>query len=167
MKKTKILIAISTLGLAGLNLANAQDLASTSTQPQGFGARMMQNLTDAQKTVLDQAKKLFEAGKKDEAKTLLEQNGIRGPAGRGQGMKGKMMNRKAMEDAIIAGNFQAFQSVASTSPLAKIDQTTFNLLVPQFQAKKSAETQIQAILKNAGITPPQGRTPGHGPGANN
>lgn len=144
---TKRILAITTITTLGaVGLANAQ----TPT------------ITEAQKGILDQVKSLFQSGKTTEAKTLLEQNGLQnfiGKKGKGQGGmhgKGNMhQNRKAIEDAIIAGNFANFQTVASTSPLAKIDQNTFNLLTPQFIARKAANEQIQNILKAAGIQAPE------------
>lgn len=164
MKRTKVLIAITTLGMAGASLANAQTVtANTQNTGTGIGQRMMQNLTDTQKVVLDKARTLFQSGKQTEADALLAANGIQIPKKGMGGMHGGkgMGDRKAIEDAIIAGNFATFQTVASTSPLAKIDQATFNLLTPQFQARKAANDQITTILKNVGIT-----APGHGPGEN-
>ena len=64
------------------------------------------------------------------------------------------VKRKAIEDAILAGNFTLFQQLASTTPLKVINQNTFNLLVPQYQAKKNAEDQIKNILTSAGIKVP-------------
>lgn len=68
--------------------------------------------------------------------------------GKAKGMTNKMDNRKAIEDAILTGNFTLFQQLASTTPLKVINQNTFNLLVPQYQAKKNAEDQIKNILNN-------------------
>ena len=151
-------MSITTLGLMGASLANAQDVSPTTNTQAGAGMKMMQNLTDAQKAVMEKAKALFEAGKKDEAKTLLETNGIKMPQGHGRGMgkgmRGDHGNRKAIEEAITAGDFTAFQTVASSSPLKGLNQATFNLLTPQFTAKKNAEDQIRAILKAAGIAEP-------------
>lgn len=150
----KIILAVTTLGLVGGSLASAQSAPTTQTTT-NTGTRMMQNLTDAQKAVLEKAKALFEAGKKDEAKALLDQNGLKGPRGHGKGPGKDGGNRKAIEEAIVAGNFATFQSVASSSPLAKIDLATFKLLTPQFVAKKNAEDQIRSILKTAGIEAPE------------
>jgi hypothetical protein len=155
----KILLAVTTFGIVGGSLASAQTPQTTQTNTSSRTG-MMQNLTDAQKAVMEKAKALFEAGKKDEAKTLLDQNGLKGPGGHGMGKghgKGGQ-NRKAIEDAIVSGNFATFQSVASSSPLAKIDQATFNLLTPQFVAKKNAEDQIRSILKASGIAVPEPKT---------
>ena len=72
-------------------------------------------------------------------------------------------DRKAITEAIIVGNYSIFKQVASTSPLANIDQTTFNLLTPQFQARKNAQDQIRGILLKAGITPPNNTHEKKGP----
>jgi hypothetical protein len=129
---TKRIIAITTITtLAAAGLANAEVPNTGTTTLQGGPAHsFMQGL-----------KKFGRHGK--------------GEKGEMTGKFGQMQtNRKAINDAILAGNFTLFQQVASTSPLAKIDQTTFNLLTPQFVARKNAEEQIKTILKNAGIPTP-------------
>ncbi len=68
--------------------------------------------------------------------------------------KDKHGDRKAIEDAIVAGDFTLFQSLASTSPLKAINQTVFNSLTTQFVAKRAAEDNIKTILKAAGIPAP-------------
>ena len=165
MKTTKVIIAISSVGLIGAQLANAQTPDLSTTQ-NGIGQKIIQSLTDAQKTALEKARELFKSGKADEAKTLLSQNNIKfgiGMHGKGKFGKNGMGDRKAIEDAIIAGNFVNFQTLASSSPLKSIDQATFNLLTPQFKAKKAAEDQIRNILKSAGVVTPE---PGQHPGVN-
>lgn len=136
MKVNKI-IAITTIStIAAAGLANAQTITAT----------------DSQKGILQQAMSLFKTGKTDEAKQLLRKHDFRG---RSKGMGNRNNDRKAIEDAIISGNFSLFQQVASTSPLKGLTQDTFNKLTPQFQAKKNAEDQIRSILSSAGIQPPQ------------
>jgi hypothetical protein len=77
----------------------------------------------------------------------------------GMKMKGKHEkradNKQAIHEAITAGNFTEFQKLASTTPMAKINQTTFNSLTPHFAALKNARTNIESILKAAGIEKPQ------------
>lgn len=149
---SKKLIAITTITISATAFANAQSVDQNQNTQDGMGQRMMQALTDAQKKILDQAKTLFESGKKDEAKKLLDSNNLRPPHERGGGRFGE--DRKKIEEAIIAGNFTNFQTLASTSPLSKIDETTFNKLTPLFLAKKNAEDGIREVLKNAGIQAP-------------
>jgi hypothetical protein len=154
-KTNKIIMSVTSVALLGAGLVNAQ-APNTSNSQNSFGQKMMQSLTDAQKKALEQAKSLFESGKQNEAKALLNANGIKPPfGGHGHGKgPGGMGDRKAIEDAIIAGNFANFQAVASTSPLKGLTVETFNKLTPQFQAKKNAEEQIRSILKAAGVAEP-------------
>lgn len=143
---------MAVLGAGFLTLANAQTVSGTATggtTPSGKHG-FMQNLTDAQKAAMQQAKTLFDAGKKDEAKALLQQNGITIPEGGHS--RGRMhMDMRKVDEAIANGDFATFQNLASTTPLGKVDQATFNLLTPEFKAKMQTETNIQSILKNAGI----------------
>jgi hypothetical protein len=147
---TKKIIAITTITtIATAGLANAQTL----------------NLTDAQKNIFEQAMSLFRSGKSDEAKTLLDKNNLKpgfgkmmgNRHGKGKGGKNgpKNDNRKAMHDAIASGNYTEFQRLASTTPMAKIDQNTFKALTPHFAALKNAKTNIENILKSAGIERPE------------
>jgi hypothetical protein len=99
-----------------------------------------------------------------QVKSLLQQNGLKSFGSRemhGNKLDNhtKMMmkfgnknnDRKAIEAAIIAGDWATFQTVASSSPLKNLSQETFNLLTPQFQAKKNAEDNIRNILSQAGV----------------
>lgn len=77
----------------------------------------------------------------------------------GKDMKGKHPhkheNKQAIHEAIATGNYSEFQKLAVNTPMAKIDQTTFNSLTPHFAALKNAKTNIENILKTAGIEKPQ------------
>ncbi len=138
---------------------NAQTVTGTVTSGT-TSSPMRQELTDAQKTILDQAKVLFDAGKQDEAKALLTASGINfPPGGKAHGRGEKKGNMREIDAAIASGNFATFQTLASTSPLASITQATFNLLTPEFLAKQNAEKNIQTILTNSGIQMPQHRGP--------
>lgn len=163
MKIIKTLTTLGVVGILGATLASAQvspidntNLIIKTGTKHSYAA--MQNLTDAQKAIMVQVKDLYKAGKIAEAKALLTQNGINMPIGMHKGAKdwkddkGNKQNHQKMEDAIIAGDFVTFQSVATNTKFAKIDQVTFNLLSPQYIAEKNAETQIQSILKNAVIS---------------
>ena len=134
---TKKIIAITTIStIAAAGLANAQT----------------PNLTDTQKSIFEQAMSLFKSGKSDEAKTLLDQNNLKPGFGKMmRDKKGKHENREAMHNAISSGNYTEFQKLASTAPMAKIDQNTFNSLTPHFQVLKNAKTNIENILKAAGV----------------
>ncbi len=144
MKSTKVIVAITTFGIVAVSLANAQNATSSLR-----GHNIMHTLSDSQKIILQQAKTLFDAGKKTEGKAFLEQNGFK-PM---QIAKGG--DRKAIEAAIIAGDFTAFQTIASKSPLKNINQETFNALKEQFTVRKNAEDKIRSILTQAGIPTPE------------
>jgi uncharacterized protein (DUF305 family) len=130
------------------------------TKMQSLKNDFMNNLTDSQKQVLEQAKTLREQGKFEEAKKLIENAGIKMPERAGKGMghgkegMGPHGDKKQIEEAIISGNFSTFQNLASTSPLKSITLETFNQLTPHFQAKKAAQDKIREILKTAGVEPP-------------
>jgi hypothetical protein len=163
----KTILALSTIGLVGAgSLAFAQTAPTTTTSATDVATTQARptppefaNLTTEQKAVMEQARTLFESGKRDEAKTLLDNAGIKMPERGGKGMHGNM---QAVDDAIVAGDYTAFKTAATNGPLANIDQATFNSLKSPVEAKRAAETQIQTILKNAGVTMP---TPGQAPTA--
>lgn len=169
MKNTKTYktLAATTLGVvtlgAGIAFAANDNKSISNTQNTNTTQKVrgdktpaeFQNLTDAQKATLEQAHTLFESGKADEAKTLLTNAGIKMPerpqgdkGGKG-GMRGDM---KKVDEAIISGDYATFKSLASTTPLANINEATFNSLKAPMQARKAADDQVQSILKSAGIT---------------
>lgn len=82
------------------------------------------------------------------------------PRGEHGGRGGMHGNMKAVDDAIVAGDYTAFKTAAANGPLTNIDQATFNSLKAPVEAKRAAESQIQTILKNAGVSMP---TPGQAP----
>jgi hypothetical protein len=167
-RSVKTLLALSTIGLVGAGTyAFAQTAPTTTTSTATNSAQTrptppeFANLTDAQKTVMEQARTLFESGKQTEAKALLDNAGIKMPArGERRGPGGMHGNMKATDDAIVAGDYTTFKTAAANGPLANIDQATFNSLKAPVEAKRAAETQIQTILKNAGVSMP---TPGQAP----
>lgn len=99
----------------------------------GHGEMNMPNLTDAQKETLKQAKTLFEAGKKDEAETLLKNAGIKMPMHREGGEHGRM-------------------GKPPFANLTDAQKTTLQQARTLFEAGKKDEAD--ALLKNAGITLP-------------
>lgn len=147
--------------------ANPSTSSPTNTSITSGDKRSAQfvNLTNTQKATLAQAHTLMQAGKKDEAKTLLNNAGIKMPERKeGKGNKGMDMHSdmKKLNDLIVAGNYSAFKTAAVNSPLANIDEATFNSLLAPAQTIKNAQvqeqtarTQMQTILKNAGVQMPQ------------
>lgn len=159
---TKALITLVTVGTLSSGVTFAQT-STTSVNLQGSQAAevrksFMQTLTDAQKTAMEKAKSLFAAGKADEAKTVLDQAGVKQLAK----AKGKMkvhgkdggVNREAVNAAIMAGDYTAFKIAASSTPMAKISEDVFNSLRAPMQARKAADEQVRTILTNAGIQLP-------------
>lgn len=133
VKRILAITTITTMGAAGL--ANAQ-IPTISTSS----------------SIMQQAMSLFKSGKTDEAKKLLKE-GTQNKKMHNK-MQHKFGDRKAIEEAILAGDFAKFQTVASTSPLKNISETAFKQLTPQFQAKKNAEDQIKSILSANGVATP-------------
>lgn len=76
--------------------------------------------------------------------------------GMGKGKKAGNMhaNKKAVHEAMVAGDFAKFQTLASSTPIGKIDQTTFNNLSAQMKIISAARTQVDTILKAAGVERP-------------
>lgn len=126
--KVKKILAVTTIStVAAAGLASAQSTSSQITQPMSIYGEVLS---------------LFKGNKKDPHTHQF---------GKGRNnMQGKN-ERKAIEDSIISGDYAQFLLVASTSPLKGLSQESFNLLTPQFQAKKNAEEQIRKILTDAGI----------------
>lgn len=163
----KTVLALTSIGLVGAGSYAFAQTAPTATPASDTNSAQTRpmppkfaNLTAAQKATLEQARTLFESGKQSEAKTLLDNAGIKMPARGERGGKAMHANMKAVDDAIVAGDYTAFKTAAANGPLANIDQTTFNSLKAPVEAKRAAESQIQTILKNAGVTMP---TPGQAP----
>lgn len=66
----------------------------------------------------------------------------------------RRVDHEKIEAAIIAGDYNTFKILASTSPLANISQLVFqNLQAPTIN-KKQSEDSIKSILTAAGITMP-------------
>ena len=161
--QTKALVTLITVGTLSSGVAFAQTATTQVNLPtqkaEEVRRSLGQVLTDAQKAAMEKARSLFQSGKAAEAKTVLDQAGIKHMP---KDLKGKTKgpnhaDRKVVRDAIIAGDYNTFKLAASSTPLANISQDVFNQLRAPMQAEKTAREQIQSILKNAGIQLPQGR----------
>ena len=155
MLKNKIGAAIMSMGVISGGVFATMAAGDTSTTANNFSnksARVMQNLTDAQKSIMTQAKALFDQGKKTEAEKLLADNGITIPK-RGENGKGGMHeDRSKMDAAIVSGDYQAFKLLAVNSPLANISESVFKSLQAPTLAQKQARESIDSILTAAGVT---------------
>lgn len=158
---TKALVTLITVGTLSSGVAFAQTATTQVNLPTQKAEEMRRSLghtlTDAQKTAMEKARSLFQSGKADEAKTVLDQAGIKHMDKKVKGKGPKHADRTVTRDAIIAGDYNAFKLAASSTPLANISQDVFNQLRAPMQAEKTAREQVETILKNAGIQLPQGR----------
>jgi hypothetical protein len=153
--QTKALVTFITMGTLSSGVAFAQTATTQVNLPTQKAEEMRRSLgqvlTDAQKTAMEKARSLFQAGKANEAKSVLDQAGIK-HMGKVMKVKGPQhrADRKLVRDAIIAGDYNAFKLAASSTPLANISQDVFNQLRAPMQTEKAAREQVQSILKNAG-----------------
>lgn len=158
---TKALVTLITVGNLSSGVAFAQTATTQVNLPAQKAGEMRRSLgqvlSDTQKTAMEKARSLFQSGKADEAKTILDQAGIRHMGKKVKGKGPNHVDRKVARDAIIAGDYNAFKLAASSTPLANISQDVFNQLRSPIQAERTAREQVQTILKNAGIQLPQGR----------
>ncbi len=129
MKTTKQIVGVGLLTLVGTGFAMAQTPApASSTLNWNNGKAGIQ--------------RMFE-GKEGKGKKL-------GHEKRPQ----KHANKKVIHEAIIAGDFAKFVTLASSTPIGKIDQATFNSLSAQMKIIQAAKTQVDTILKAAGVDRP-------------
>lgn len=133
MKSTKQIVGVGLLTLVGTSFAMAQTPANTSTTTMwGVPKQGIQNMFHSK-----------------------ENRGKHNGEGRGKNMGfDKRANKQAVHDAIVAGDFAKFQTLASTTPIGKIDVNVFNNLSAQMKIIQAAKTQVDTILKNAGVERP-------------
>lgn len=68
--------------------------------------------------------------------------------------EGRKADKKVVHDAIIAGDFTKFKVLATSTPIGKIDQATFNNLSAQMKIIQAAKAQVDSILKAVGVERP-------------
>lgn len=117
-----------------------------------FGTRPA--LTQEQKDALDQAKQLFDQGKQDEAKALLDKAGVKPPQGkhgpRGAESAEMKAHHEAVMAAIKANDFAKFKELTKDAPFAdQIDAAAFAKLV-KAEALRAAgdEAGAKDLLKD-------------------
>ncbi len=158
IKSATILVPVLTLGV----IAGSVSAAETTKTNSATDRRVRVELSDEQKTALDQIQELRKAGKTDEAKTLAESVGLPN----GEGMKnfrehggkfrmkmddGKRENHEAVRTAIQNNDYNAFKTASADLPFGTdIDEAKFAKLV---EAHKLME-QARALLDEAGIKGP-------------
>lgn len=122
----------------------------------GTGARA--ELTEEQKTALEQVRDLHKQGKRDAAHALLESVGL---PSRPFAIKFRVhpgdekirVHRQAMQEAIGNGDFAAFQELTKDAPFAgRIDEATFAELAEAYQLREAGDTEgANVILDRAGV----------------
>ena len=130
MKSTKQIVGVGLLTLVGTSFAMAQTPApASSTLNWNNGKAGIQR--------------------------MFTKDGAKEKGGKGKGKHGAMhANKQATHEAIIAGDFAKFKTLASTTPIGKIDQTTFSNLSAQMKIIQAARLQVDTILKAAGVERP-------------
>jgi hypothetical protein len=118
-------------------------------------------LTDEQKTALEQVRELHKQGKRDEAHALLESAGL--PArplmikfhSRMGGDEKMREQHGAVFEAIQNGDFATFQELTKDAPFAgEMDEATFAKLAEAHKLREAGDTEgAKAILDEAGLKP--------------
>lgn len=136
---------IGALAIAAIVGGGAYTAASAKSQNDTYSMR--QQLTDAQKQILEQIKTLRSQGKNVEAAQLAEANGLdKGFKHRPKATKAEMASMKAIRSAVEAGDYTAFTTAISGTPVeGKVDQATFTELVNVHNLRKQAQTAAKAF----------------------
>lgn len=108
---------------------------------------MRQQLTDAQKKILEQIKTLRSEGKDIEADALAKANGLdKGFKNRPKPTEAQIKAMASIKTAIESNDFAAFTAAIGGTPAAgKVDQATFAELVQVQSLRKQAETAEKAF----------------------
>ena len=165
MDKKKVVqsaaLAIPTAALLLLG-GSLVSYAQTNSGPAAEGARMGMELTEEQKSVLEQARELAESGDREGAKALLDAAGIQPPHhGKGQDGEGFGKGPHGNEEARAAvenNDYTAWKSAMSDHSNAdQLTQDVFNKLVEAHgymeQAREIMES-LKDILGNPQHAPP-------------
>jgi hypothetical protein len=125
MRRHKTL-KITLSALAFLVLSSGVAYAASD---QGF--QRFVDLTDEQKTVLEEARTLRHNGDYASAQSLLKESGLALPKFKGHGFSKKMLGQnKEIREAIINDDYEAFSKLVQDSPVhISINEDTFNKIV--------------------------------------
>lgn len=133
--------------------------AAVPSQEEGGASRTRPELTEEQRSILDQARELRQSGDLEGAKTLLETSGIKPPPrgmrkGHDPLMKARGEERhEAVEAALDAGDYQAFVEATKDAPFAdQVNEAFFE----KFQEAHVHFEAGQAILAELGVQGPRG-----------
>ncbi len=105
-----------------------------------------------------QASTLMEEGKREEAKTILDQLGLRPP----HGPRMDDATRAKVDAALEAGDYNAWKAAVGDSPIAsKVTADNFAKFAEAHKLHEAGkDDQAKAIMDELGITPPE--LPHHG-----
>jgi hypothetical protein len=138
----KIIGALAIAAIVGTGAYTA-----SAANGQNDKSSMRQQLTEAQKQILEQIKALKNQGKDIEAAQLAEANGLdKGFKHRPKATKAQIQSMATIRSTIEAGDYNAFiLAIAGTPAQGKVDQATFAELVNVHNLRKQAQTAAKAF----------------------
>lgn len=116
------------------------------------------NLTDEQKTGLEQIRELRSEGDIDGAKALAESLGLK-QMGIMKGFRGKnQQNHEEIDKALEDGDFASFKELTKNAPFAdKLTEDIFSKLQEAHSLRQAGKfEEAKTIMQDLGINPPMG-----------
>jgi hypothetical protein len=137
---------IGALAIAAIVGGGAYSASTANAQTEKTSMR--QQLTDAQKQILEQIKTLRNEGKDIEADALAKTNGLdKGFKNRPKPTEAQIKAMAGIKAAIEANDYNAFSLAIAGTPVAgKVDQATFNELVNVHTLRNQAQTAEKAFV---------------------
>lgn len=122
---------------------------ATSAQAQTQNVSMRQQLTDAQKQILEQIKTLRSEGKDAEADALAKANGLdKGFKRRPKPTEAEIKTMSAIKSAIESGSYSDFTlAIANTPVSGKVDEATFDELKQIHTLRTQTQNAEKAFVK--------------------
>jgi hypothetical protein len=141
---------IGALAIAAIVGGGTYTASTANAQTDTSSVSMRQQLTDAQKQILEQVKTLRSEGKDVEADTLAKANGLdKGFKRRPKPTAAQIQTMTAIRSAIESGDYNAFTTAIAGTPVAgKVDQATFTELVNVQVLRKQAQTAEKTFVTN-------------------
>lgn len=132
----------------------------------GFDVSKLSGFTDTQKQAIEKAFQIRQTAE-TEAKTVLDAAGVDQKALHDQMRAGHETERKAMEAALDANDYEAFKAAVANSPMKdKLTNDTFAKLVQIHTLEKAGDKEGAAKLRKdlgVGFGMGMGGHGGHGP----
>jgi hypothetical protein len=148
-----------TAGVVAASVFATGAFATTAFASSGWAERP--DLTDEQKSALEEAHELRMSGEFDEADAVLEEAGIdRGPKGP---REGRGERDGIVRDAVEANDYDAYLTAITDTPKADeaLSEADFAKLVEAHALREAGDYEgSRAIMDELGIGGPQGK--GHG-----